>query len=234
MNSRHLALATQVQMRIAMTKLLLLLAAAPALVRAQNIRLDDLSRLELQGVAADTAQFKGFPALRLTEKGSSAAEAYASIRGTSFHNGSIEVDVAGAPGPGSNSAARGFIGIAFRMAEAGKKFECFYIRPTNGRAPDQLRRNHSTQYISFPDWSWERLRTESPGVYESYADMVSGEWTHLKIAVAGTEASLYVGNAEQPCLLIHDLKLGDTTGALALWLGPGTIGHFRNLVVKEK
>ena len=112
------------------------------------------------------------------------------------------------------------------------KYEALYIRPANGRATDQLRGNHSTQYISTPDWPWERLRKESPGVYESYADMVAGEWTRLRIAVHGTEAELYVGGA-QPSLLLHDLKLGDSTGNVGLWIGSGTEGYFNSRVSKS-
>jgi hypothetical protein len=215
-----------------MTKLFVLLAA-PVLLCAQSIRLDDLSRLELRGVSAEKAQYKGSASLRLTEKGTPGqGEAFAVVTGASIHNGTIEVDVAGSPAHGVAEGARGFIGVLFRMAEGGRKFELLYIRPTNGRATDQLRRNHSTQYVSFPDWPWERLRKDTPGVYESYADMVSGEWTHLRMVIAGTEASFYVGSASQPCLLIHDLKLGDSTGGIGLWIGPGTDGYFRSLVVK--
>ena len=120
------------------------------------------------------------------------------------------------------------------MQAGGSRFENIYIRPTNGRADDQLRRNHATQYVSAPDWPWERLRKESPGVYESYADMVAGEWTHLRIVVHGTNASLYVGAAAEPCLIVHDLKLGDVEGAVALWIGPGTEGYFRSLKVSSE
>lgn len=121
--------------------------------------------------------------------------------------------------------------MAFRVQSDASRFELLYIRPTNGRANDQLRRNHSTQYVSFPDWPWERLRKESPGVYESYTDLVPGEWTHLRIVVDGVNASLSVSGASQPCLLVRDLKLGDTEGAVALWIGPGTEGYFRNLTI---
>lgn len=76
------------------------------------------------------------------------------------------------------------------MQDGGARFENIYIRPAKGRADDQLRRNHSTQYVSFSDW--ERLRKESPGVYESYADMAAGEWTHLRLVAHQTTASLYV------------------------------------------
>jgi hypothetical protein len=36
------------------------------------------------------------------------------------------------------------------VAADPSKYECFYVRPSNGRADDQLRRNHSAQYISMP------------------------------------------------------------------------------------
>jgi hypothetical protein len=49
------------------------------------------------------------------------------------------------------------------------------LRPTNGRADDQVRRNHSTQYISYPDFPWYRLREETPGMYESYSDSIYTE-----------------------------------------------------------
>jgi hypothetical protein len=91
--------------------------------------------------------------------------------------------------------------------------------------------HHSTEYESSPDWPWNRLRKENPGVYESYADMAEGEWTHMKIVVHGAKAVLYVGRSAQPCLLINDLKLGDTQGAIALWGGSGPVGYFTNLTI---
>src|SRR5678816_4251603 len=75
--------------------------------------------------------------------------------------------------------ARGFIGIAFRINDSNTKYESFYIRPTNGRADDQVRRNHSVQYYSYPDYKFDRLRKESPERYESYADMALNQWLSL-------------------------------------------------------
>jgi hypothetical protein len=107
-----------------------------------------------------------------------------------------------------------------------------FVLPTGG-AQDQLRRSHSTEYESMPDWPWYRLRNESPGVYESYADMAEGEWSHMKIVVRGTRAALYLGDATQPCLLVNDLKLGDVHGAVALWGGSGTVGYLANLKISS-
>ncbi len=123
--------------------------------------------------------------------------------------------------------------MAFRVARDAAKYECFYIRPTNGRSDDQLRRNHSTQYISFPDYEWRRLRTEAPGQYESYVDLALGEWTKLKLEVSGVKARLYVNGAPQPVLVVNDLKLGDSQGAVALWIGVGTEAYFANLRLSE-
>src|SRR5262249_46883713 len=124
------------------------------------------------------------------------------------------------------------IGIAFRVQPERRRYECFYLRPTNGRADDQLRRNHSVQYVSEPDFPWQKLRDQTPGVYEAYTDLETGAWTHVKIVVAGNKARLYVNNAAQPCLIVNDLKHGMTHGAIALWIGPGTDGYFSNLTVK--
>jgi len=200
-------------------------------VHAAEIPLTDLTRLQLKNAQAETPTYRGTPALKLTEKEGSPGEAFAMVTNLPFHNGVIDLEVSGAPSKTAPEQARGFIGVAFHVQAGGSRFENIYIRPTNGRADDQLRRNHSTQYVSVPDWPWERLRKESPGVYESYADMVAGEWTHLRIVVHGTNASLYVGASAQPCLMVHDLKLGDVEGAVGLWIGPGTEGYFRNLKI---
>jgi hypothetical protein len=189
----------------------------------------DLSALDLRNVTAETTAYRGSKALKLVEKPGAQGEFVAILKNARFSDGSIELDVAGAPAKGAGEGARGFIGLAFRVQPEAAGYECIYLRPTNGRAGDQLRRNHSTQYISFPDWPWERLREETPGVYESYVDLQPGEWTKMRIVVEGRDASLFVGGAGQPCLLIHDLKLSAKEGGIALWIGPGTEGYFRNL-----
>ena len=194
-------------------------------------------RLERVNVVAEAVEYRGKPAVRLVEAPGAAgdAETLAVVPDTRLRDGVIEIEVAGAPRLGSEAGgARGFVGVAFRLQKQPLRYECFYLRPTNGRADDQLRRNHSTQYVSHPDYPWHRLRKESPGVYESYVDLVPGEWTRVRIVVSGTEARLYVHGAEQPCLIVKDLKLGAAEGAVALWIGPGTEAHFSGLRVEPR
>lgn len=72
-----------------------------------------------------------------------------------------------------------------------------------------------TQY-SMPEYDWSRLRrrlrdnaNRMPTSYPTSA--------HMKVEVVGTKARLYVA-ARQPVLLVNDLKHGDSTGAVALWI----------------
>jgi hypothetical protein len=189
----------------------------------------DLSRLELKNATAESVTYQGKPALKMTEKQMGPGETLAGLKDISFHNGMIELEVSGAPSKTAEATARGFIGVAFRIQADRLHYEEIYLRPSNGRAENQEQRNHATQYVSAPDWPWNRLRQETPGRYESYVDLEAGVWTRMRIVVQGTEARLFVGGASQPCLIVHDLKLGDGAGGIALWIGPGTEGYFRNV-----
>ena len=182
-------------------------------------------------VKLESVDYLGKRAVKITEDGQVPnGEAYAVVKDTAFHNGAIEVELAGLPAAGAASAARGFIGIAFRLQNG--QFEYIYLRPTNGRADDQVRRNHSTQYSAYPDFSFAVSRQEAPEKYESYVDLEPGVWTRYRITVEGTKARLFVHGASQPCLMVNDLKLGDSSGGVALWIGPGTEGYFSGLEIK--
>ena len=194
-------------------------------------------RLDRVNVTAERVEYHGKPALRLVEAAGvgESAETLGIVGGTTFRDGTIELELAGAPRAGSEAGgARGFVGVAFRLRKDPLRYECIYVRPTNGRAEDQLRRNHSTQYVSHPDYPWSRLRKESPGLYESYVDLVPGEWTQVRIVVSGAGARLFVHGAEQPALIVNDLKLGASEGGVALWIGPGTEAHFTGLRVTPR
>ncbi len=191
-----------------------------------------VARLAPHKVLLQSVAYNGKRAVKITEDGEVPnGEAYAVVKDATFHNGTIEVDLAGKPtADASGGSARGFIGVGFRLKN--DQFEYIYLRPTNGRADDQVRRNHSTQYSAHPIFDFAASRKDAPEKYESYVDLEPGVWTHYRIVVEGTKARLFVHGATQPVLVVNDLKLGDSTGAVLLWIGPGTEGYFANLAIK--
>jgi hypothetical protein len=218
------------------------LLPAFASAQQQRVALESPTGLRPHNVVAEAATLGGKKGVRVTADtaairvasapGQPFPDQLAIVSGLEFSNGTIEVELAGAPAQGAAEGARGFVGIAFRVQPDEKTFDAFYLRPTNGRADDQERRNHATQYISHPAWTWSRFRQETPGKYESYVDLVPNEWTRVKIEVAGTKARLYVNGSSQPVLIVNDVKSGpDARGGVALWIDQGTVAHFRNLVV---
>jgi hypothetical protein len=222
-----------------------LVLAVSVTAQARRYPLDSTTGLRLHNVVAEPAVLQGKKgvrvahseeALRRLEGMTADQQAHfpqvATIDGLEFGDGVIEAEIAGAAAPGA-PADYAFVGIAFRVQKDFKTFDVFYLRPTNGRAEDQVRRNHAVQYASHPDWPWFRLRKESPSKYESYVDLMPGVWTRVKIEVRGERARLYVHGQEQPTLIVNDLKTGaQAKGAVALYIDRGTVAHFRDLRVE--
>jgi hypothetical protein len=204
-------------------------------LRAQNSAKSQSDVVPFQ-VTVKESTFKGKNALALEIKGEANGDStLAILKNTDFHNGIIEATISGQTLANANETARGFVGIAFRAALDASKAEVFYLRPTNGRANDQVRRNHSSQYISIPGYPWEKLRKETPGKYETYVDILPAEWIKIKIVVKDETARLYVNGAAQPALIVNDLKQGkDLRGSIGLWIGPGTLGHFTDVKITKE
>jgi hypothetical protein len=218
------------------------------LAQAKPYALETVEGLRLHNVSAEPATLQGKKGLRITMSDEALTrfkgmtpeeqarlEQLAIVDGLDFGSGVIEAEIAGSPGPGAAGGARGFVGVAFRLQKDMQSYDAFYLRPTNGRAEDQERRNHAAQYVSHPDWPWFRLRKETPSKYESYVDLLPGAWTKVRIDVRGDRARLYVHGQEQPTLIVNDVKSGpNATGSVALWIGPGTVAHFRQLSVQRQ
>ena len=203
-------------------------------VRAEElvpVVLDPSSNVELINLAARDVEIDGKSGLELTAEAS--GECLAILRNQEMRAGVIECEMIGKIRDGAAGYARGFVGVAFRLQENAKgyDYECIYLRPTNSRANNQLRRNRSVQYSSEPEHPWRRLREESPGIYETYVDVAPDSWTHMRVEFAGTSAKLFINHAEQPTLVVSDLKLGDRTGGIAIWSEETTLAYVRDVRV---
>jgi len=206
-------------------------------LNSQTIRLEK-DKLEAVNVYMSIEKLMGGQVVKLV-KDSSVKEAdeptFAKVKGVDFENGIIEVKVLSRLLKNAPSFARGFIGIAFRINDSNTKYESIYVRPINARVDDQVRRNHSIQYYSYPDYKFDRLRKESPERYESYSDMEMNKWITLRIEVKDAQARLFINDNQQPSLVVNDLKHGaNTSGSVALWVETGTEGFFSDLKITRR
>ncbi|MBS1716887.1 MAG: hypothetical protein JSS72_04050 [Armatimonadetes bacterium] len=206
----------------------------------QKYPLDSLTGLQLMGVTGSAETFKGKAAVRIGNHTEDLSR-IALVTGSHLRNGTIEVDLAAQPIKGADPSVRGFAGLIFRAATDDtvlggfSRYEYFYLRATNGRSTDPERSAHVVQYASFPNYPWERLRSEAPGRYEAHsADVDVAVWTHMTIQVHDRMAKFFIGSAKEPCLVVHDLKQDPADGSVGLWLGPQSEAWFANLVVKPE
>ena len=128
---------------------LFLLLTVPLLSVAQTFPLETMEGLRANKVVAEAVTHKGKKGIRLVEPPGADAgneDRLLLLPVSDFENGTIEAEVSGEPGGGAVQGARGFVGVAFRVGEDTSKFDAFYLRPTNGRADDQVRRNHSVWF----------------------------------------------------------------------------------------
>ena len=145
--------------QLSLTAVFMATFLAPTGIAAQSSLLDSDKGLQPHNVTVDAVSYQGRNAVRVRSLPSADAiydpqksgtgGGIVVLEGSQFHNGTIEVDVAGMPQANAPALARGFVGIAFRVPPDASRYDYVYIRPTNGRADDQERRNHSTQYALF-------------------------------------------------------------------------------------
>jgi hypothetical protein len=209
-------------------------AALHLALLAQSVQITPPATLELHNVNVKPLAYRGKVAMEIADGAPQLGDGVARlalIKDLVLRDGTIEVSLAGDTAADAPVTYRGFVGIAFRIGADRSRYECIYLRPKNGHAPDPVQRGHSVQYESEPDFPWNRLRADTPGKYEAWADLTPGEWTRIKIQIKGKRALLFVNDAKQPTLTVNDLKGTIEQGPIALWVGPGTIAHFAALHV---
>lgn len=203
--------------------------------QAQTIRFEG-KEFEISHVKASVVRLNGEEVLRLErdlenfpiERGVD-EPTFVKLTDLDLENGTVEVKVLSRLLPGAPAFARGFIGLAFRISPDNSAYESIYIRPTNGRAEDQVRRNHSVQYYAYPDYKFDRLRKDFPEMFETYADMGLDEWITLRIEFRDKSARLFLNEQEQPAFLVKEMLGASTRGSIGLWVEVGTEGFFKEL-----
>ncbi len=143
-----------------------------------------------------------------------------------FKVGTIELELLG-----ENSPGRSFIGIAFNI-EDEESFEAIYFRPFNFVAKDQARKDHMVQYINHPENTWRRLREERTGEFENEisAPPDPDGWFKATIKVSEKGVEVFLDDKAEPVLKVERLSTSKSD-KIGLWVGNGSSGRFRNLVV---
>ena len=127
------------------------------------------------------------------------------LNGLEFTNGTIEFDIA-------VSGYRSFVGVQFRRNEAGNQSEFFYLRPHQTGRFDALQYTPIDNGIS----AWQLFPE-----YNAEVVIPADQWIHVRLVVAGSELTAFVGDASEPAMEAR-LATDRTSGAIALTSGvPG-------------
>ena len=169
-----------------------------------------------------TASYK--EGLFLDAKG---GDGLARLNELTFESGTIELDIKGKDVQGES-----FVGVAFHGLN-DSTYDAVYFRAFNFKNPE--RSNHSVQYISQPVFTWSKLRNEHPNQYENVVKPVPSpnDWFHATVVVEFPSVKVYVNNSTEPSLTVTQLSTRKK-GWIALWVGNGSDGYFRNLKVTSK
>ncbi len=148
------------------------------------------------------------------------------IEGSRFGDGTIEFDVRG-----KDVFQQSFVGFAFHGVD-DQTYDAIYFRPFNFRNPDSSRANHAVQYVSQPEFTWQKLRAEKPEQFEKPVRPVPDPngWFHVRIVIDSAQVSVYVDNAPEPSLAIKKLN-ARRVGKFGLMVGNGSDGDFANLKI---
>lgn len=192
-------------------------ATAPAMDLSQQ-----LAAGKLRAVNRDVAPLKGDRrGVHVNEK---EGPGVVWIDGTSFTEGTIEVDIRG-----RDVQQQSFLGVAFHRKD-DNTYESVYLRPFNFRATDPERHQHAVQYMAVPDYDWPRLRKEFANEFERPVDasLNPTDWVPLRIVVSGSKVQVFAGAVKTATLECR--KLGTSNaGQVGLWVGNNSDGDFANL-----
>ena len=148
--------------------------------------------------------------------------------GVDFHYGTIELDIRG-----RNEFLHSFPGIAFHASDTARNYDVIYFRPFNFQHREAIRRTWSLQYMSLPEYPYDRLRKENTGQFESeiLPNPKPEDWIHARIVVSRDSIKVYVNGMNKPSLTARILQ-ERSAGIFGLWVD-ATPADFANLSIKK-
>ena len=129
------------------------------------------------------------------------------MAGLELEDGVIELDLA-------VSTARGFHGVVWRLFDA-ENFESFFVRPHQMGNPDAVQYTPVFNDVS----AWQLYH--GPGFWAPLTFPL-GEWFTIRVAFQGSRAEVFVGETEEPSLVVSELKHPVAPGRVGIMAGqPG-------------
>jgi hypothetical protein len=155
-------------------------------------------------------------------------EGVAWIKGIEFSNGIIEFDVRG-----ENIKQQSFVGFAFHGVN-NDTYDAIYLRPFQFQEQDKILRDRGIQYISLPDYTWRKLREQSPGKYEHSIEPAPDpdSWIRVRIVIKDTVVSTYINGNKEPSLVVNKLT-AVKTGSIGFYVADASGGDFANLTITK-
>ena len=148
------------------------------------------------------------------------------LKNVNFSYGTVELDIRG-----RNEFLNSFPGIAFHASDTSRNYEVVYFRPFNFRHDDAVRRTWSVQYVSLPEYPYDRLRKENTGQFESeiLPNPKPEDWIHARIVIQKDSIKVYLNGMDKPSLTVKNLGKR-SRGMFGLWTS-ATTADFANLSI---
>jgi sugar lactone lactonase YvrE len=133
-----------------------------------------------------------------------------------FGDGVIEVDMAI-----ENVRTRSYPGLIFRARPQGH-YEQFYVRPHRSPIyPDTLQYTPAFNGVA----GWQLYSGEG---FTALGNIPEKQWFRVKMEIKGSQARIFIDDAEEPALVIPRLKHGTSTGAIGVTGPADGTAYFSN------
>jgi sugar lactone lactonase YvrE len=135
-----------------------------------------------------------------------------------FKNGIIEYDVA-------VDGSRSYPGITFR-ATSMQEYENFYIRPHVSNLADAMQYTPVFSGVA----GWQLYNGDG---FTAAVEIPRNEWIHIKLEILGKQARVFVGEGDEPDLVIHDLKHDPVEAPIGIRSPRNMSAYFSNFRVTK-
>jgi hypothetical protein len=133
----------------------------------------------------------------------------------SFRNGTVDFDMA--LGPRMN-----WIGLMFHV-QSSDAFELVFFRYGATGTMESVQ----YQPVLMENGTWEIFHGDGAN---GIANLTREKWLHVRIDIAGPQATVYFDNQPKPVLTVPNLALGPSAGRLGFWTGAfGSGGYVSNV-----